>query len=172
MFKWYAIPDAMDFDGWKVWREETRRRHPVQYFFRFTLRILLYRWYRRLIHKPCYWLKCRLWHRYNVVVCRSLPPTWVDRDYLLLHAAFQILEDFIEKEEPWEFKATEEHLRESYADCGPDERVAAWLEIQDLYRWWKQRKDDESVDYDDQDWRAVDDAKLHRLIDLRGYFWT
>lgn len=27
-----------------------------------------------------YWLKCRLWHRYNVVVCESLPLTWNDRD--------------------------------------------------------------------------------------------
>jgi hypothetical protein len=170
--KWYTVPFALDSDGWNAWDKETRKRHPVQYFFRRTLRRLISRWWQRFVHEPWYWLKCRLWHRYNVVVCRSLPPTWCDRDYLLLYAAFQILEDFIEKEEPWEFSATEEHLRESYADCGPDERVTAWLEIQSLYRWWKQRKDDESVDYDDRDWRAVDDAKLHRLIDLRGYFWT
>ncbi len=32
-------------------------------------------------HDSWYWIKCRLWHRYNVVVCRPLPPTWCDRDY-------------------------------------------------------------------------------------------
>ncbi len=46
-----------------------------------------------------YWLKCRLWHKYNVVTCEALPPTWCDRDHLMLFAAFQILEDFVEREQ-------------------------------------------------------------------------
>lgn len=165
--KWYTVPEAMDFDGWDAWRADVRRRHPVQYFFRETARTTLAIWHRQFIHEPWYWLKCRLWHRYNVVVCRSLPPTWCDRDYLLLHAAFQILTDFIEKEEPWEFAATPDELRESYSE----DRMRDWERIRLLYRWWKVRvKEDDWADVDAQ--RKEDNAMLHRLVNLRGYFWT
>jgi hypothetical protein len=51
-----------------------------------------------LIRDLWYKLICRFWHRYNVIICRSIPPTWIDRDELLLCAAFQILEDFVRKE--------------------------------------------------------------------------
>ena len=124
------------------------------------------------LHDGWYWVKCRLWHRYNVVVCRSLPPTWHDRDYLLLYAAFQCLEDFVEKEEPWEFTGdvyavylaggcTEEHAREE---------EAAWKTVRELYAWWetRQRADECHVrdDYNE------DSRMLHKLIDIRGCLWT
>ena len=35
------------------------------------------------IHDSWYYLKCLLFHRYNVIKVRSLPPTWVDRDELM-----------------------------------------------------------------------------------------
>jgi len=115
-----------------------------------------------------YWLKCRLWHRYNVVVCRALPPTWHDRDYLLLYAAFQILEDFVQKEQPWEFAGD---VYATYVtDCGEKfacDRAAEWQTIRDLLAWWRSRKnDDEHDDY------YEDTAMLHKLIDIRGNLWT
>jgi hypothetical protein len=122
--------------------------------------------FRRLVSEPWYWLKCRLWHRFNVVVCHALPPTWVDRDTLLLHAAFQILADFIEKEEPWEFKASWMELNQSYGG----KKANDWQRIQILYRWWKVRLKSELDDEDAQ--RKEDTAMLHRLVNLRGYFWT
>ncbi len=45
-----------------------------------------------------YYTKCKLWKKYNQVTVKHLPPTWVDRDYLLHGVMFQVLEDFIEKE--------------------------------------------------------------------------
>lgn len=50
------------------------------------------------LHDIWYRIKCKLWYRYNVVKVRTLPPTWVDRDTLLVHAMFQILDDFVNKE--------------------------------------------------------------------------
>jgi hypothetical protein len=85
-----------------------------------------------------YYLKCRLWKQYNVVRVRSLPPTWVDRDNLLLHAAFEILRDVVEQED-WlnhtvYFLPVTEH--DPYgADYRDD-----WQEIATLYDWWINRR--------------------------------
>jgi hypothetical protein len=108
-----------------------------------------------------------LWHRYNVIVCRALPPTWCDRDYLLVYAAFQILEDFVERERG--------HFNDDvYAlyvnECGEDDaraREADWNTIRGLYAWWQRRKAD--PDYDNY---AEDSAMLHKLIDVRSNLWT
>jgi hypothetical protein len=113
-----------------------------------------------------YKLRCRVWHKYNVVVCRSIPPTWIDRDFLLLYAAFQILEDFVQKERG-------NFYEDVYAlyveDCGPEmarEREAEWNTIRELYAWWNQRKHCFDDDY------AEDNMRLHQLIDIRGHLWT
>ena len=45
-----------------------------------------------------YYLKCRLFKRYNVLHIQTLPPTFTDRDTVLSHAIFQILSDFVTKE--------------------------------------------------------------------------
>jgi len=55
---------------------------------------------RRKIHDLWYWLKCKLFHPYNVVKIKSLPYTWTDRDHIMVHAMFTILDDFIKKEKP------------------------------------------------------------------------
>ncbi len=117
-------------------------------------------------HDSWYWIKCRLWHRYNVVVCRPLPPTWCDRDYLLLFAAFQILENFIQQEEGH----FHDDVYKLYLDCGEErarEEERDWNEIRVLYAWWQERKDAKyNDDYD------KDNEMLHRLINVRKYLWS
>jgi hypothetical protein len=97
-----------------------------------------------------------------------LPPTWQDRDYLLLYAAFQILEDFIIKEQPWEFKG--DVFAAYVKECGEEHarhRDLAWQHIRLLLDWWQTRKND--PDHDDYD---EDNRMLHKLIDLRENLWT
>ena len=118
------------------------------------------------LHDAWYWAKCRLWHRYNVVVCRALPPTWCDRDYLLLYAAFQILEDFVQQEKGHFY----DDVYLLYLDCGEEmarERAADWDTIRELYAWWQTRKSD--TDFDDYE---KDSRMLRKLIDIRGNLWT
>ena len=120
----------------------------------------------RWLHDSWYWLKCRLWHRYNVVVCRPLPPTWCDRDYLMLFTTFQILEDFVDREQGHFF----ENVYPLYLDCGKErtrEEERDWDAIRNLYVWWQSRKADKYADDYDED-----NAMLKRLIDLRKYLWT
>ena len=163
LFKWYEVPFALGWDEWDEWHAETRRKHPIQHFFRWTLPIWWTRTINWLIKDPWNKLKCRVWHRYNVVVCRSLPPTWCDRDHVLLHVAFQCLVDFIDLEKPWEFTATTEQIAGAYEG----HRTHDWEKIKQLYYWWQVRKNRH-----DEDAEGDDDAMLHRLIDVRGYFWT
>jgi hypothetical protein len=74
-----------------------------------------------------YYWKCRLWRQYNVVRVKSLPPTWVDRDGLLLHAAFTILCDVVERED-WLNHTVFYQEDADYRD--------RWQEIATLYDWW------------------------------------
>jgi hypothetical protein len=62
----------------------------------------------------------------KILKIHTLEKGWHDRDEVLLHAAFQILVDFVEQEQPEkiiDWNATEDHRR-------------VWKEIRSLYRWW------------------------------------
>ena len=70
------------------------------------LKKLSHLWYRtKYVY---YYYKCYFFHPYNKLHIKTLPPTWQDRDVVLLHAAFQCLVDFVEGERP-------ELLKETYA---------------------------------------------------------
>ena len=61
---------------------------------------------------------------------QTLDRGWHDRDEILLHAAFQILVDFMDQEKPgkdidWGHDALHRH---------------AWKEIRSLYRWWTEQR--------------------------------
>ena len=56
----------------------------------------------------------------------TLDKGWHDKDEVLLHAAFQLLTDFVEGERP-----------EKIVDWDFDEQhKVAWAEINSLYKWW------------------------------------
>ncbi len=60
----------------------------------------------------------------------SLQKGWCDKDHVMLHAAFQLLVDFVEKERPEEivdWNSSPEHKR-------------AWRQIRSLYKWWSQTR--------------------------------
>jgi hypothetical protein len=78
---------------------------------------------------------------------------WCDRDYLLFHACFQILVDWVEQEEGienWRFEEYQTPINT----------------LKSLYDWWKSL--DEEYDL------AEDSAqeKLEQLVKLRRYLWT
>jgi hypothetical protein len=60
----------------------------------------------------------------------TLGKGWYDKDKLLLHAAFQLLIDFIEQEKP--DKIVDWNVDKSYRK--------AWQEIKSLYDWWKRER--------------------------------
>lgn len=48
-----------------------------------------------------YYLKCKYWHKHNQITCFALEPTYIDRCELIRHSMFQVLTDFLEKEDPF-----------------------------------------------------------------------
>lgn len=80
-----------------------------------------------IFHEIPHWIKCRLWYKYNRITIKTLPSTWVDRDNLMVHALFGILDDFVNKEKPdlivdW--------------DSDPEHRQAR-DKMDELINWWK-----------------------------------
>ena len=126
---------------------------------------------------------------------------WYDRDTILLHAAFQVLADFMEQERP-----------AAIVDWEHDEvHRNAWRELAQLYRWWKEERPQRHDPLDDVPsptdaayqildsgqmifpdrakypeyyaardrsqaletaWFEEDQRQLHRLIDVRTFLWT
>ncbi len=70
----------------------------------------------------------------------TLEKGWRDRDSIMLHAAFQILVDFVELEKPGEivdWNSDDSHKR-------------AWKEICDLYDWWTKSRPNRKSPLDDK----------------------
>jgi len=89
----------------------------------------------------------------------TLNSQWHDQDQIMLHAAFQCLVDYIEKEKPDEVV--------DWEGTGLD-ALEAWWEMQLLYWWWKTRDHNSWCEEDDD----MDDIMLKRLVEIRGYMWT
>lgn len=110
--------------------------------------------------------------------------SWVDRDAILLHAAFQVLVDFVEKEKPYEvalFPSCAWHNKtipdeeKQHVSAGEAERqIDEWKRIFALYRWWKDVRlpRDSDVEYAERQAYAEDSEKLCELARLREHLWT
>ena len=121
----------------------------------------IYKWWnpkryrlRGKLWEAWYYLKCKVWHRYSTVTPRSLPPTWCDRDHLMLHAAFEILMDYYEKESAGRW--TVQDLEKVITDPEADEPSRDWCqyylpiatEIEALYRWWTVERPERMAEYE------------------------
>ena len=89
----------------------------------------------------------------RILKIESLDPIssgWVDRDEIMLHACFQILSDFITKENGLNHCDYESH--KDFID-----------EIKYLDSWWKCRKE---INHEE------DNKMLLRLLKIRTSLWT
>ena len=77
-----------------------------------------------------------------------------DRDIVMLHACFQILQDFIE-------------IEKGDTHCNYEAHKELVDEYKFLYNWWLKRK--KSI-YNEND--EEDDLMLERLIKIRTTLWT
>jgi hypothetical protein len=86
----------------------------------------------------------------------SLPSSkiWTDRDHIMLHACFQLLQDCVEKEKVDTHCNYEAH--KDFVD-----------EVRFLYKWWIKRKNNDDIDNNEED-----DEMLIRLMKIRTGLWT
>jgi hypothetical protein len=97
----------------------------------------------------------------KILRIRTLEKGWCDKDEMLLHASFQLLVDFIERENP---------DRVCDWDADPDQQ-RAWKEISELYRWWikirptrKEPLDDRRIKIPPEQWKEIPGTKRYKLI--------
>jgi len=101
----------------------------------------------------------------NLLKIDTLEPGWTDKDQVMLHACFQLLTDFLTKENlaivNWMQNETIQEARK---------------EMDTLAAWWQQRvliEKEGSIDpilTDNQ--YEKDNEMLIRLIKVRQYLWT
>jgi len=102
----------------------------------------------------------------DILKISTLTGDWCDNDIVLLHACFQLLADCIEKE----------HLFMGHVDWTlTEESKATKREIEELYEWWKKRRNLQVTD----GWSELektqydkDTEMLIRLIKIRQHLWT
>ena len=96
----------------------------------------------------------------------TLTGEYCDKDIVILHACFQLLTDFVDKEEAftshvdWEYN--KEHKQAKHI-------------IKELYKWWEERKmRDNLLDMNDleKDQYEEDNMMLIKLIKVRQFLWT
>jgi hypothetical protein len=100
MFKKWKLekPYSLSLDDWNIWHTENKKKYPIRYFLQETLvdfysiRIL------RPLQDAKWWVYYRTTRRYNVIKIKTLKPGYYDKDTQMLHACFQLLTDFVEKE--------------------------------------------------------------------------
>lgn len=127
----------------------------------------------------------------NLLKIESLTDGWCDKDHVLLHACFQLLSDFVEKEMPkfpyfnWNVSTDMMNAVEKQVQFDPsttDENVSTNTrnvkkEFEELYAWWQEWKKKEEIkknstfEEDHADY-LIENEMLKRLIDLRMYMWT
>jgi hypothetical protein len=98
----------------------------------------------------------------RILKIHSLPPSsqWIDRDEIMLHACFQILKDFMEKENLLPIDS--EEIKDA-----DDENFS---EVKFLYQWWNNR-----INNDDNytiEQSKEDSEMLIKLMRIRTYLWT
>lgn len=107
---------------------------------------------------------------HNVVKIAALPGTWCDRDYVMFHACFQVLVDFVELEQPYiswpdkkrgritNISQMREFVNETYGEEGRKSFYAEWFTDQEKA---------------DQDRRTDEALRLNtQLLDLYEWYTT
>jgi hypothetical protein len=109
---------------------------------------------------------------------------WLDRDLILLHAAFQVLVDFVEKEKPyetalfascaWDDQPVPEAEMSGVSMEHAEKQLDEWKRLFALYRWWKDSRlvQEEEEDFADRQPYDEDTKKLGELVRLREHLWT
>lgn len=177
---WYKRPLALEWGEWENFEAFLHRKYPVQFFFRSSVPRFLRR-LRQKMKDYYYEIRC-YFYPYNILRIRSLPRTWVDRDELLLHAAFQILIDYVEKEDTWILedldKAIEEEEKNEWNPGWHRHHKENHLKLRELYYCGKNTlprlddiKSEMSLKQEDELYEEIS-KKLTSLMELRGYLWT
>jgi len=172
---------------------EEKRKHFPHNFLYWLIRC------KRKIGEGFYYAKCRIFHPYNVIRIKTLPPTWIDKDCTLLHACFTIFCDVVENEDLFDHKMydhSEQIAKTKAEDWENKEDQGKFIkqleerhnidqeyekEARYLYEWWKVLRPERnkklnvwtkySLDAEEKGYKE-DTDHLIRLMKIRCGLWT
>jgi hypothetical protein len=114
---WYKKPHSLEWNphddtvGWTAWEKETKKNHPVQYFFREEVTTFFrIKWMRFQTFK--YKIKCFFFPKHQELR-KAIPRTWVDIANLVVDLNFAMILSFKkEADESWvDWDATPEQRK-------------------------------------------------------------
>ena len=101
----------------------------------------------------------------KILKIKTLKKGWTDKDFVMLHACFQLLTDFLKKEKPFKCSSWEQD----------EEHRNAKAELIFLNNWWKKRKKlkEDSLIYNNRNasQNLEDTEMLMRLMNVRTFLW-
>jgi hypothetical protein len=161
--EYYEITCKEDFNKMletQPWEIEARKNKKCMYLVYRLLSFLqdIHTYYRRFVIALRYFFKPT-----NKITFRYMPKEYVECDYKIFLAAFEIFGRWVEEECPFENIVIEDHNREEMQA------------IKDLYDWWVVRRDwsFDEIAYcvDDEQEYKKDSEMLLKLITMRGRLW-
>lgn len=133
------------------------------------INFFIYTVWKHGIEEFLYWFRTHTYNRYHIIDLRTKDIYkwgWIDQDNRMFIACFKCLEDFVEKEKPFEQTDYE------WSDEARQEKK----EIQELYNWWKvelpalYKQDYTTGKW--QDLEVIEEQMLMRLMKMRKRLWT
>ena len=98
----------------------------------------------------------------KVLKIHTLEKGWCDKDYVMMHAIFQLLVDFVEKEKPDQIVDWNSNPEHKYA----------WKETRSLYRWWTKKRPARKSPLDEKGlkkplmrWKKIAGSENRQLVD-------
>lgn len=98
----------------------------------------------------------------KVLKIHTLEKGWCDKDYIMLHAVFQLLVNFVEQEKPDQVVDWNSDLKHKHV----------WKEIRSLYRWWTQTRpsrrsplDEKGLKKPPMKWKKIPGSENYQLVD-------
>lgn len=141
---------------------------------------IFFRALQRRLSNAVWWVRHRTINRFNVLKIQSLKPSYYDydKDTIMLHACFQLLVNYVEKEKPFEWWGCDGKCNGGHY-CGEGENrfydTCYLRDVRNLYDWWtieRPRRPKPSTFQEEDAHDNEDQQKLKQLIEIRNHLWT
>lgn len=174
-------PSALSGDGWKEWKEQARKKHPVRYWIAeegldHVQNIVM--WPADKLYSLKYYIVNRWIDQSHALVAHPQhikPGQWMDLDYRMLHCLFDELVDFVEIEKAYSnYRWQEEKLKTLKWWQGGRWRTRTWrsAEAGVAHLKWEMTLTDEEWIEDKSQAKPTAQAEAAReILDLYTW-WT
>jgi hypothetical protein len=183
---WYKVPFVLEWGEWDVWRDQTKKDYPIQYFFREDVSFFFYS-LRKDLENLKYKISCFFFPRHPELR-KAVPRTWSDISNLVVELNFAMILSFKkEADESWvDWDGAEAHRKfKDWLDS-----AAVWIQEgrpnlekqksnayppHPLPEHLKNKSYDELYSEVNRLEKLIDDTDsniIKQMVDYREYMWT